>query len=102
MHRMHSAAAIAALVLSSSHAFAGIVAAYDVGTGPFASTIQVDFENGNGYLFTLRWTEPTNGFQALQQAIVTAARTIEESIRAATVDPDAPQPPALQLPWWVP
>lgn len=40
--------------------------------------------------------------QALQQAIVTAARTIEESIRAATVDPDAPQPPALQLPWWVP
>ena len=69
MHRMHSAAAIAALGLSVPHAFAGIVASYDVGAGLYASTIQVDFENGNGYLFTLRWTEPTNGFQALQQAI---------------------------------
>ena len=69
MHRMLSAAAIAALGLSVPHAFAGIVASYDVGAGLYASTIQVDFENGNGYLFTLRWTEPTNGFQALQQAI---------------------------------
>jgi hypothetical protein len=69
MHRMHSAAAIAALGLSVPHALAGIVSSYDVGAGLYASTVQVDFENGNGYLFTLRWTEPTNGFQALQQAI---------------------------------
>jgi hypothetical protein len=73
MHRMRSAAAIAALGLSVPHAFAGIVASYDVGAGLYASTIQVDFENGNGYVFTLRWTEPTNGFEALQQAIAGVA-----------------------------
>ena len=69
MHRMHSAAVAAALALPLSHALAGIVATYDVGAGLYTSTVQVDFESGNGYLFTLRWTEPTNGFQALQQAI---------------------------------
>ena len=69
MHRMQPAAVAAALVLTSSHAIAGIVATYDVGAGLYTSTVQVDFESGNGYLFTLRWTEPTNGFQALQQAI---------------------------------
>jgi len=39
---------------------------------------------------------------ALQQAIVTAARTLEEWVRTAATDADAPLPPALQLPWWVP
>ena len=73
MHRMQPAAVAAALVLTSSHALAGIVATYDVGAGLYASTIQVDFENGNGYVFTLRWTEPTNGFEALQQAIAGVA-----------------------------
>lgn len=73
MHRMHSVAAFAAASLTLSHAVAGIVATYDVGAGLYASTIQVDFENGNGYVFTLRWTEPTDGFAALQQAIAGVA-----------------------------
>lgn len=66
MHRMQPAAVAAALVLVSSHAFAGIVATYDVGTGTSTSTIQVDFSNGNGYVINLSWTEPMNGFQAMQ------------------------------------
>jgi hypothetical protein len=73
MHRMQSVAAIAAASFTLSHAVAGIVATHDVGEGLYASTIQVDFENGNGYVFTLRWTEPTNGFEALQQAIADVA-----------------------------
>jgi hypothetical protein len=73
MHRMHSVAAIAAASFTLSHAVAGIVATHDVGAGLYVSTIQVDFENGNGYVFTLRWTEPTNGFAALQQAIAGVA-----------------------------
>jgi hypothetical protein len=66
MHRMQPAAVAAALVLASSNAFAGIVATYDVGTGTSTSTIQVDFSNGNGYVINLSWTEPMNGFQAMQ------------------------------------
>ena len=66
MHRMQPAAVAAALVLTSSHAFAGIVATYDVGAGTSTSTIQVDFSNGNGYVINLSWTEPMNGFEAMQ------------------------------------
>lgn len=66
MHRMQSAAVAAAIVFSSTHAFAGIVATYAVGTGTSTSTIQVDFTNGNGYIVELSWTEPMNGFQAMQ------------------------------------
>jgi hypothetical protein len=66
MHRMQPAAVAAALVLTSSHALAGIVATYDVGTGTSTSTIQVDFSNGNGYVVNLSWTEPMSGFQAMQ------------------------------------
>ena len=69
MHRMQPAAVAAALVLASPHAVAGIVATYDVGTGSSTSTIQVDFSNGNGYVINLSWTEPTDGFEALQAAI---------------------------------
>ena len=39
---------------------------------------------------------------ALQQSIVTAARALEEWVRAAAADADAPPPPPLQLSWWVP
>ena len=66
MHRMQPAAVAAALVLVSSPALAGIVATYDVGTGASTSTIQVDFSNGNGYVINLSWTEPMNGFEAMQ------------------------------------
>ena len=66
MHRMQHAAVAAAIVLSSSHAFAGIVATYAVGTGTSTSTVQVDFSNGNGYLINLSWTGTMNGFEAMQ------------------------------------
>ena len=66
MHRMQPVAVAAALVLVSSHAFAGIVSTFDVGTGTSTSTVQVDFSNGNGYVINLSWTEPMNGFQAMQ------------------------------------
>jgi len=69
MHRMQPAAVAAALLLVSSHAFAGIVATYNVGTGTSTSTIQVDFSNGNGYVINLSWTEPMNGFQAMQAVV---------------------------------
>ena len=63
-----AAAAFAAIAVSSSHAFAGVVASYDVGTGASTSTIQVDFTNGNAYQVTLRWDTAMNGFDALQAA----------------------------------
>jgi hypothetical protein len=66
MHRMQPAAVAAALALSSSHAFAGIVSTFSVGAGASTSTIQVDFSNGNGYVVNLSWTEPMSGFQAMQ------------------------------------
>ena len=66
MHRTQSAAVAAAIALSSPHAFAGIVATYAVGTGTSTSTIQVDFTNGNGYVVELSWTEPMDGFEAMQ------------------------------------
>jgi hypothetical protein len=69
MHRMQHAAVAAAIVLSSSHAIAGIVATYDVGTGASTSTIQVDFSNGNGYVINLSWSTAPDGFQALQAAM---------------------------------
>lgn len=69
MHRMQHAAAAAAIVLSSPHAIAGIVATYDIGTGASTSTIQVDFSNGNGYVINLSWSTAPNGFQALQAAM---------------------------------
>ena len=67
MASIQIAAVAAATVLSSTHALAGIVAAYDIGTGAATSTIQVDFSNGNGYLVTLRWdpADALNGFDAL-------------------------------------
>ena len=69
MHRtVSAAAAFAAIVISNPHAFAGIVATYEVGTGASTSTIQVDFTNGNAYQVTLRWDTAMNGFDALQSA----------------------------------
>ena len=63
-----AAAAFAAIAVSSSHALAGVVASYDVGTGASTSTIQVDFTNGNAYQVTLHWDTAMNGFDALQAA----------------------------------
>ena len=63
-----AAAAFAAIAISNPHAFAGVVASYDVGTGASTSTIQVEFTNGNAYHVTLRWDTAMNGFDALQAA----------------------------------
>ena len=69
MHQtVSAAAAFAAIAISNPHAFAGVVASYDVGTGASTSTIQVDFTNGNAYQVTLRWDTAMNGFDALQAA----------------------------------
>lgn len=69
MHRtVSAAAAFAAIAISNPHAFAGVVASYDVGTGASTSTVQVDFTNGNAYQVTLRWDTAMNGFDALQAA----------------------------------
>lgn len=61
MHRTLSAAAFAAIAFTASHASAGIVASYDVGTGNNLATIQIDFSNGNGYILNLRWADAQNG-----------------------------------------
>jgi hypothetical protein len=55
--------AVACLASSSS---AAIIASFSVGTGSNTSSVQVDFSNGNGYLFTVAWDEPMNGYQLLQ------------------------------------
>ncbi len=60
-------ASVAALVLSlgvgfvAGQANAGLVASFDVGTGSSSSTLQFDFENGNSYLYTVRWDGVTTG-----------------------------------------
>lgn len=60
-------AAPSILVLSFSlPASAGIVQSYSLGTGLNTSQLQIDFGSGNGYLFTVRWDAPMNGYQLLQ------------------------------------
>jgi hypothetical protein len=75
-----AAASLAAIVLTYSQSFAGLVAQYEAGTGANASVVQVDFTNGNAYQITLRWDTPMNGFDALQlstSAISGAALTYD-------------------------
>lgn len=43
------------LLACSTGAAAGIMETYQVGSGLFTSTVQVDFANGNGYLFEVSW-----------------------------------------------
>ncbi len=53
----------AALATGASGA---IVDTIDVGEGVFTSNVQIDFSNGNGYLFNIRWTQqPTTGWDLL-------------------------------------
>jgi hypothetical protein len=49
-------AAVVAVCVAPSSALAGIVDAFDVGSGGKSAVIQVDFSNGNGYLFTVHWS----------------------------------------------
>ena len=42
-------------LLCATGAQAAIIDTYQVGTGLNTSTVQVDFQNGNGYLFEVSW-----------------------------------------------
>ncbi|MBM4052950.1 MAG: hypothetical protein FJ270_09465 [Planctomycetes bacterium] len=58
-----AALAVACLASSSS---AAIQATFDIGSGSSTSSVQVDFANGNGYLFNVSWNQPMTGYQLLQ------------------------------------
>jgi hypothetical protein len=60
------APAFVAVACLASSSPAAIIASYELGSGASTSTVQIDFSNGNGYLFTVRWDEPMNGYQLLQ------------------------------------
>lgn len=47
-------------------AHADIIQSYSLGTGASVSTVQIDFSNGNGYVFELRYDGELSGFAALQ------------------------------------
>ena len=55
---MKTSTASAALLacVASTVCHADIIEVIDVGDGLFTSTVQVDFANGNGYLFNVGWT----------------------------------------------
>ena len=55
---------VASACASSVHA--GLMGTFDVGSGGKAASLQLDFENGNTWLATVRWDGSLNGFQALQ------------------------------------
>lgn len=74
MQRTLSAATpIVALVLTSSHTFAGLVSTFNVGTGVNSSTIEIDYSNSEYSVITLNWDTPLNGFSALQTALTSIA-----------------------------
>ncbi len=52
-------AAVAASSLCAHTLQAGIIATYDVGSGTNAATIQIDQEDGDGYLFNVHWEGAT-------------------------------------------
>ena len=51
-----SAAALACSVVLATSVSAAIVDTYSVGSGDKSATIQIDFENGNGYLINYVWS----------------------------------------------
>lgn len=67
--RSCGAAAFSLLALSvgglCAQAQAAIVQTYDVGAGIVTSTVQIDFSNGNGYLFTVHHDGTLTGLGAL-------------------------------------
>lgn len=61
-----SLSCLAALWGIASPAAAEIVQTSSVGLGTSTSTIQIDFTNGNGYLFSVHYDAPLTGWSALQ------------------------------------
>jgi hypothetical protein len=84
MHRTTSAAALAAIALTASHASAGIVASYDAGAGSNHAGFQIDFSNGNAYLVDVRWSGTQNGYNGFD-----ATQTIAAAIPGAQLQFDA-------------
>ncbi|MDA1008033.1 MAG: hypothetical protein O2800_03390 [Planctomycetota bacterium] len=66
--RFASASALSVVVTSSS--FGGILGTYSVGTGDFSSTVQIDFSNGNGYVFDVAWSGTTTGVALLESILL--------------------------------
>jgi len=58
-----AALAVACLATSSS---AALIATYSIGSGSSTSSVQIDFANGNGYLFNVSWDQAMNSYQLLQ------------------------------------
>lgn len=54
-----------AVLVASAPAGAEIVATFEVGSGLLRSSVQVDFSNGNGYLFEYLHDGGVSGFDAL-------------------------------------
>ncbi|MEE2718979.1 MAG: hypothetical protein VX727_04270 [Planctomycetota bacterium] len=62
---MKSFAAVTLLACTTG-AGAAIIETYQVGTGFYTSAVQVDFANGNGYLFEVAWQDAgTTGWDLL-------------------------------------
>lgn len=59
-------AASIATGLGGATAHAEILGSFDAGFGDTASTVQIDFSNGNGYLFTVHHDGTMTGLAALQ------------------------------------
>ena len=54
------------VLLCATGAQAAIMDTYQVGTGLNTSTVQIDFQNGNGYLFEVSWQgEGTTGWDLM-------------------------------------
>jgi hypothetical protein len=60
------ASAALAVVCFASSSSAAIIYTYSIGSGSSTSSVQIDFANGNGYLFNVSWDQPMNGYQLLQ------------------------------------
>ena len=67
-----SVAALACSVVLVTSVNAAIVDTYSVGSGDKSATIQIDFENGNGYLVNYSWSASTHSSWDAMLAIDTA------------------------------
>lgn len=56
MRTFHQLLVPLVIVGAAEFSAAEIVDSFDIGEGLFTSTVQIDFANGNGYVFDVRWT----------------------------------------------
>jgi hypothetical protein len=60
-----AASAACAAFAFATPAHAAIIDTFSVGSGASMSTIQIDFESGNGYIINYSWDGPATGWSAL-------------------------------------